>query len=82
MWTATPFVASIIEYLLSHFSLPLPTFPVLYEPDSSCDLTVMKIIERIEANQDTFQRKYAKKIAAEDEYYKKRYKLNGTKTST
>lgn len=35
----------------------------------------MEIVGRIEANQDLFQRKYAKKMAAEDEYYNKRYKL-------
>lgn len=42
---------------------------------SSSDLTVMEIIGRIEANQDLFQRKYAKKMAAEEEYYQNRYKL-------
>ena len=36
----------------------------------------MEIMGRIEANQERFQRKYAKKMAAEDEYYKDRYKLN------
>ena len=35
----------------------------------------MEIVGRIEANQELFQGKYAKKMAAEDEYYKKRYKL-------
>ena len=43
--------------------------------NSSSNLTVMEIVGRIEANQELFQRKYAKKMAAEDEYYKKRYKL-------
>ena len=42
---------------------------------SSSNLTGMEIVGRIEANQELFQRKYAKKMAAEDEYYKKRYKL-------
>lgn len=45
----------------------------------------MEIVGRIEANQELFQRKYAKKIAAEDEYYKKRYKLkpnDGTSASS
>ncbi|CAB1114055.1 unnamed protein product [Ectocarpus sp. CCAP 1310/34] len=41
----------------------------------SSTLTVMEIVGRIEANQELFQRKYAKKMAAEDEYYKNRYKL-------
>ncbi|CAM9440748.1 unnamed protein product [Ectocarpus sp. 6 AP-2014] len=41
----------------------------------SSNLTVMEIVGRIEANQELFQRKYAKKMAAEDEYYKNRYKL-------
>lgn len=36
----------------------------------------MEIVRRIEANQELFQRKYAKKMAAEDEYYKNRYKLS------
>lgn len=42
---------------------------------SSSNLTVMEIVGRIEANQELFQRKYAKKMAAEDEYYKNRYQL-------
>lgn len=45
---------------------------------SPSNLTVMEIVGRIEANQDLFQRKYAKKMAAEDEYYKNRYKLGET----
>ena len=31
---------------------------------------------RIEANHERFQLKYVKKMAAEDEYYKNRYKLD------
>lgn len=50
-----------------------PAFHMLVS--SSSDLTVMEIIGRIEANQDLFQRKYAKKMAAEEEYYQNRYKL-------
>lgn len=53
--------------------------------NSSSNLTVMEIVGRIEANQELFQRKYAKKIAAEDEYYNKRYKLkpkDGTSASS
>eukprot|EP00904_Undaria_pinnatifida_P000727 jgi/Undpi1/10655/HiC_scaffold_29.g13104.m1 len=48
---------------------------IFHEITSSSNLTVMEIVGRIEANQELFQRKYAKKMAAEDEYYKKRYKL-------
>ncbi|CAM9345274.1 unnamed protein product, partial [Ascophyllum nodosum] len=49
---------------------------IFHEIKSSSNLTVMEIMGRIEANQERFQRKYAKKMAAEDEYYKDRYKLN------
>lgn len=42
----------------------------------------MEIVGRIEANQELFQRKYAKKMAAEDEYYNKRYKLKPTNASS
>lgn len=52
----------------------LPCLDTFCAPSSS-NLTVMEIVGRIEANQELFQRKYAKKMAAEDEYYKNRYKL-------
>lgn len=42
----------------------------------------MEIVGRIEANQELFQRKYAKKMAAEDEYYNKRYKLQPNDASS
>lgn len=42
----------------------------------------MEIVGRIEANQELFQRKYAKKMAAEDEYYNNRYKLKPKNTSS
>lgn len=49
---------------------------IFHETKSSSNLTVREIMGRIEANQERFQRKYAKKMAAEDEYYRNRYQLN------
>lgn len=68
MVLSRPLVSNLLTYVRP------PLFDTFCAPSSS-NLTVMEIVGRIEANQELFQRKYAKKMAAEDEYYKNRYKL-------
>ncbi|CAM9720686.1 unnamed protein product [Phaeothamnion confervicola] len=48
---------------------------IFHELESPSTLTVSEIVGRIQKNEALFQRKFARKKIAEDEYYNKRYNL-------
>ncbi|CAM9217293.1 unnamed protein product [Discosporangium mesarthrocarpum] len=50
---------------------------IFREIKSPSNLTVMEIKERIQENKEAFQKKFMRKKLAEDEYYKKRYNMDG-----
>ena len=54
---------------------------VLHEMISPCEFNVGNIIQRIQRNQETFQARFEKKMAAENSFYKEKREINGSKES-
>jgi len=46
---------------------------LVVDVSSEFNLSVQNIIDRIKSNEDTYRKKFEKKIKAEEEYYQKRY---------
>lgn len=54
---------------------------MLYEMETNCDFNVSRIVHRIHRNQETFQARFERKMAAEKTFYDQKRQPNGSNSS-